>query len=142
MAVRKSSGIEKIIFSGKRKTAVAKLRVKTGGGMVFYNYVPFTELGLFHRLALLEPIRIFEREMGEKMKHDFHIKIMGGGKEAQIQAARLAIARALLGITGSDVLKKAYIKYDRNIIVQDFRRKEACKPGDSKARAKRQKSFR
>ena len=142
MAVKKSSGVEKIIFCGKRKTAVAKLRVKTGDGMVFYNYVPFTELGLFHRLALLEPIRIFEREMGEKMKHDFHLKVSGGGKEAQIQAARLAIARALLGITGSDVLRKAYIKYDRNIIVQDFRRKEACKPGDSKARAKRQKSFR
>ncbi|MFH1290445.1 MAG: 30S ribosomal protein S9, partial [Nanoarchaeota archaeon] len=57
-------------------------------------------------------------------------------------AARLAIARTLLVITGSDVLKKAFVKYDRNMIVQDSRRKEACKPGDSKARAKRQKSFR
>jgi len=39
-------------------------------------------------------------------------------------------------------LKKAFIKYDRNMIVPDSRRREPCKPGDSKARAKRQKSFR
>jgi len=54
----------------------------------------------------------------------------------------MLIARALLEITGSEVLKKAFVKYDRSIIVQDARRKEAYKPGDSKARAKRQKSFR
>ncbi len=132
----------KTIFAGKRKTAVAKLRVAPGTGNVFYNFLPHTNLGLFHKLALSEPIRIYERELGESPKHDFHVKTYGGGKEGQIQAARLAIARALLNLSGSDVLKKAYIKYDRNIIVQDARRKEAYKPGDSKARAKRQKSFR
>jgi small subunit ribosomal protein S9 len=76
------------------------------------------------------------------LKNDFHIKTKGGGKEGQIQAARLTIARALLDISGSEVLRKAYLAYDRNIIVQDSRRKEARKPGDSKARAKRQKSYR
>jgi len=134
--------VEKRIFSGKRKTAIAKLRIKPGAGKVFYNRLPTEELGLFHRLALSEPIRIFQQELGEKLSHDLHISTRGGGKEGQIQAARLAIARALLEITGSDVLKKAFVKYDRNIIVQDARRKEACKPGDSKARARRQKSFR
>ncbi|MBU0761330.1 MAG: 30S ribosomal protein S9 [Nanoarchaeota archaeon] len=134
--------LEKTIFAGKRKTAVAKLRIKPGTGKISFNYLPHEELGLFHRLALLEPIRIYQNELGEEVKYDFIIKAHSGGKESQIQAARLAIARALLAITGSDVLKKAFIKYDRNIIVQDSRRKEACKPGDSKARAKRQKSFR
>jgi len=134
--------LENMIFSGKRKTSVAKLKVKSGDGKVFYNKLTHTELGLFHRLALSEPIRIFEQELGEKLKFDFFVRTRGGGKEAGIQAARLAIARALLEITGSDVLKKAYVKYDRNIIIQDARRKEVCKPGDSKARAKRQKSFR
>ena len=134
--------IEHKIFSGKRKRAVAKMRIKQGNGMIYYNFLPYTELGLFHKLALLEPVRIFENELGEKLKHDFFVRTSGGGKEAQIQAARLTIARALLEITGSDVLKKAYVKYDRNIIVPDARRKEPYKPGDSKARAKRQKSFR
>ena len=138
----KSKPIEKTIFAGKRKTAVAKLSLKAGDGKILYNFLPHTSLGLFHKLALSEPIRIYQQELGEPLKHDFHIKTHGGGKESQIQAARLAIARALLGITGSEVLKKAFVKYDRNIIVQDARRKEAYKPGDSKARAKRQKSFR
>jgi small subunit ribosomal protein S9 len=138
----KVRSVEKTIFSGKRKTAVAKLRVKAGTGKVYFNFLPSTELGLFHKLALSEPIRIYENELGEGLKHDFYIKARGGGKEAQIQAARLAIGRALLKISGSDVLRKAYAKYDRNMIVQDARRKEPYKPGDSKARARRQKSYR
>lgn len=130
------------IISGKRKTAVAKLRLAEGTGKIFYNHLPHTELTLFHRLSLLEPIRIFQSELGEYPKHDFYITTKSGGKEAQIQAARLAIAKSLIKTTGSEVLKKSFIKYDRNMIVQDSRRKEAYKPGDSKARAKRQKSFR
>ncbi len=131
-----------LIFSGKRKTAIAKIRLKQGEGKILFNMLPHTELGLFQKLALSEPIRIYQQELGEIPKIDFYIKTHGGGKEAQIQAARLALARALLHVSGSDVLKKAYVKYDRNIIVQDARRKEAYKPGDSKARARRQKSYR
>lgn len=138
----KDFDIEKVIFSGKRKTAVAKLKVKAGTGKIFYNFMPHTELGLFHKLALSEPIRIYQKELGDDVKFDFHIKTFGGGKEAQIQAARLTIARALLSITGSDTLKNAFVAYDRNMVVQDSRRKEAYKPGDSKARARRQKSYR
>jgi len=140
--VKKPKSPEQIIFAGKRKTAVAKLRVSQGKGMIFFNHLPYTELGLFHKLALAEPLRIYQQILGEIPKYDFQIRTAGGGKEAQIQAARLAVARALLEISGSDILKKAYVNYDRNIIVQDSRRKEAYKPGDSKARARRQKSYR
>jgi small subunit ribosomal protein S9 len=129
-------------FAGKRKTAVAKVKLVEGGkGLVFYNKLPSEELNLFHRLALAEPIRIHEAELGP-LTVDIHITTQSGGKEAQIEASRLAIARALVATTGSEVLKKAYLKYDRNMIVQDFRRKETRKPGDSKARAMRQKSYR
>ena len=103
--------------------------------------MPYTELNLFHKLALSEPLKIFENVIG-KINYDISIKTSGGGKEAQIEAARLAIARALLYISNSDNLKKAFISYDRNLLVPDSRRKEARKPGDSKARAKRQKSYR
>lgn len=130
------------IISGKRKTAVAKLRLKAGSGKIFYNSLPLNALSLFHRLALTEPMRIYEQELSEESKYDFFIKTVGGGKEAQIQAARLALAKTLVQITGSDVLKKAYLAYDRNMIVQDARRKEANKPGDSAPRSKRQKSYR
>jgi small subunit ribosomal protein S9 len=129
------------IISGKRKTAVAKLRFKDGSGKIFYNGLPSNELNLFHKLALAEPMRIFEQVIGP-IKYDFTIRTLGGGKESQIQAARLTIARALLHVNPSEELKKAFITYDRNILVEDSRRKEARKPGDSKARSKRQKSYR
>ena len=132
---------DNMIFSGKRKTAVAKLRVKPGSGNISYNFLPHTELTLFHKLALLEPVKIFEQEIGD-VKYDFTIRTQGCGKEAQIEAARLALAKALVHLTSSDTLKKAYITYDRNMLVPDSRRKETRKPGDSKARAKRQKSYR
>jgi small subunit ribosomal protein S9 len=130
------------IISGKRKTAVAKLKIFPGNGIITYNHLPYEQLTLFHRLALAEPIRIYQQVLKDPLKNDFHIKTSGGGKEAQIQAARLAIAKALLHLTSSDVLKKAFIAYDRHIIVPDSRRKEARKPGDSKARANRQTSYR
>jgi len=133
---------EKQIISGKRKTAVAKLKLRPGNGQVIFNGINYSLLGLFHKLALAEPIRIYENELGEPLKHDFVIKVSGGGREAQIQAARLTVARALLKITGSDVLKKAFISYDRNMVIQDARRKEANKPNDSAPRAARQKSYR
>ncbi len=132
----------KTIISGKRKTAVAKLMMKEGKGKIFYNYLPYEELNLFHRLALAEPVRIYQSVLGDELKFDFHIKTMGGGSSGQIQAARLAIAKALLEITGSEVLRKAFIAYDRHLVVADSRRKETRKPGDSKARAMRQKSYR
>lgn len=134
--------ISKKIISGKRKTAIAKLRLVEGNGKFIYNHLPISELTLFHRLALLEPLRIYEQEVGGSLKYDFIINTKGGGKEAQIEAARLAIAKALLEITGSQVLKKAYVSYDRNMLVPDARRKEAAKPNDSAPRAKRQKSYR
>ncbi len=139
--MKNSQNILSHIISGKRKTAIAKLRMKPGSGKIFYNYLLIDELNLFHKLALLEPLKIYERELGE-LKYDIFIKTLGGGKEAQIQASRLAIANALVRATSSDTLKKAYLAYDRNMIVADSRRKEASKPGDSAPRAKRQKSYR
>jgi small subunit ribosomal protein S9 len=132
---------EKKIISGKRKTAIAKLRIEKGSGKVFFNHLPHQELTLFHRLALSEPVKIYEKELG-KLEYDLFIVTCGGGKESQIQAARLAIAKALVQVSGSDILKKSYIAYDRNMLVADARRKEANKPNDSAPRAKRQKSYR
>ena len=133
--------VKTVITSGKRKTAVAKVRVFPGNGKIYYNKIPYTELTLFHKLALLEPLKIYEQELGD-LNYDIHVKTMSGGKEGQIHAARLAIAKALVAATSSDTLKKAFLAYDRNMLIQDSRRKETRKPRDSKARAKRQTSYR
>ncbi len=129
------------MISGKRKSAIAKVRVIAGNGKVTFNGVPYQNLYFFHNLSIREPIEVFEHVMG-KMPVDLIIKTSGGGSEGQIQAARLAIAKALFKHSKSAELKKAYQLYDRNLLVADTRRKEAYKPGDSKARAKRQKSYR
>ena len=102
---------------------------------------------MINRLRIEEPIRIAKEIMGEETgKFNIFVKVSGGGKEGQIEASRLAIARALVEAAKdsgkSEQLRKAYLAYDRNLLVADTRRKEACKPGDSKARAKRQKSYR
>jgi small subunit ribosomal protein S9 len=130
-----------ITIAGKRKTAVSKAKIKPGTGIVTLNGLNINHLPLFHKLALHEPIRIYESVLGQ-LKYDISIKTSGGGKEAQVEASRLTIANALIKVTGSEVLKKAFVSYDRNMVVEDSRRKEARKPGDSKARAKRQKSYR
>ncbi len=133
---------DKIIsISGKRKRAIAKVKIKAGKGFVIYNDLPYEKLQMFHKLALSEPIRISQNILGN-FNFDMEIKTLGGGKESQIQAARLGIAKALVKFTDNLTLKKAFMDYDRHLLVADTRRKEAYKPDDSKARAKRQKSYR
>ncbi|MBM3231802.1 30S ribosomal protein S9 [Candidatus Pacearchaeota archaeon] len=127
--------------AGKRKTSVAKIKLTEGNGKVHYNNGIIENMKMFHKLSLLEPIRMYESTVG-KMPYDIYLKVVGGGKESQIQAARLAIAKSLVAVSKSSELKEAYLKYDRHMLVADVRRKEQRKPGDSKARAKRQKSYR
>lgn len=127
--------------AGKRKTSVAKIIVTEGSGKVHYNNGIIENMKMFHKLSLLEPIRMYESTIG-KMNYDLYLKVTGGGKEGQVQAARLAIAKALVALSKSTELKEAYLKYDRHMLVADVRRKEQRKPGDSKARSKRQKSYR
>jgi small subunit ribosomal protein S9 len=132
---------KKIYASGKRKSAVARAVIKTGKGKVTFNKKDYKTLQMFNRLKLEEPIRIAEHVLG-KIEFDVSIAVKGGGEIGQIDAARIAMAKAIIEFTNSEELKQAYLDYDRNLLVADIRRKEAYKPGDSKARSKRQSSKR
>ncbi len=132
---------QEIIVSGKRKTAIARAMIKEGSGNVRINKVPYSYLSNLRRMMIEEPIMIAQENLG-KMNFDIEVTIRGGGNESRIEAARLTIAKAIVAISKSEKLKKAYLAYDRNLLVADVRRKETYKPGDSKARAKRQKSYR
>jgi small subunit ribosomal protein S9 len=135
------SSVKKIIASGKRKTAIAKAEIKEGTGKVTLNKVNYENLHKFDVLRMREPLMIAEKILG-KINFDVIISVKGGGEKGQIEAARLALARAIVKFTGSTELEDEFFEYDRNLIVADVRRKEANKPGDSKARAKRQTSYR
>jgi len=133
---------EKILMiSGKRKTSIAKARVIPGNGKIIVNNMSHTNLPMMHKLLIEEPIRIAKKTL-KNIDFDVIIKIKGGGRESQIEAARLALAKALVEKTKSQPLKKAFMEYDKHLLIADVRRKEAYKPGDSKARAKRQTSYR
>ena len=131
----------RIITSGKRKTAVARAVISEGNGKVTLNKKCHEILSYLDRLKIQEPLRLAENVL-KKINFNVSIGIRGGGSQGQIEAARLALARAILKFTQSKELEKEYLSYDRGLLVADVRRKEAYKPGDSKARKKRQKSFR
>jgi len=131
----------KLIESGKRKTSIARAMIVEGTGKVTINKRNYENLQDFDRLKIKEPIAIAEQILG-KLNFDVSIVVRGGGEKSQIDASRLALARAIVSFTKSKDLANAYTEYDRNLLVADIRRKEAYKPGDSKARSKRQSSKR
>jgi len=130
-----------LVIAGKRKTAIAKASIKEGTGKVTINKIPFETLGEFKKLSIMEPIEIAKQVLG-KFNFDIDVNVHGGGQQGRIEASRLAIGKALVNFTNSTELRKAFLNYDRNLLIADVRRKEAYKPNDSKARKKRQKSYR
>jgi len=129
-----------IVASGKRKRAVARATIKEGAGKIRVNGVLLDNVEpRLLRMKLREPLLIAEKYASSI---DVSVKVFGGGIMSQGDAARLAIARGLMDFTKSNALRKEFLAYDRNLLVADIRRKETCKPNDSKARAKRQKSYR
>ena len=143
---RKTTGL---VIIGKRKTAIAKANIKEvkGGrrGIIKINKKILDVYDKFKRLYVDEAIEIAKRILGDKVyDYDISVNVKGGGAESQISAARLAIAKALVKIAkdkGTE-LEDIFFKYDKRLVVADTRRKETRKPGISKARAKRQKSYR
>lgn len=133
--------MNKIITSGKRKTAIAKATLTEGDGKLTINKKNYEHFHEFDVLRMKEPLKIAERVLGN-LNFNVAISVHGGGEKSQIEASRLALARAIVKFSNSPELEKEYLEYDRNLLVADVRRKEPNKPGDSKARAKRQTSFR
>jgi len=130
-----------LVVSGKRKTAIAKAKIKTGTGKISVNKQNIQNFGFFRGMRLEEPLTIAHQVLGD-FNFDISVTVVGGGKQGQNDAARLAIAKSIVAFTKNSELKKAYSDYDKTLLVADTRRKETRKPNDSKARAKRQKSFR
>ena len=89
------------------------------------------------RLKVKEPL-ILAQNIAKEVNIDVDVK--GGGLNSQAEAARLAIARCLAKYDKK--LENVFLAYDRHLLIADVRRKEVCKPNDSKARKKRQSSKR
>ena len=70
------------------------------------------------------------------------VTVKGGGFMAQAMAIRGAIAKALVEFSKDKKLKEKMLKYDRMLLVDDARFKEAKKPLGLGARRKKQSSKR
>ena len=131
----------KLVMTGKRKTSIAKATIAEGSGKITLNKKPVSHLPELQQLEINEPLMIAKNVLGE-LNFNINVNVRGGGIASRVEAARLAIARAIIEFTKNEDLKNAYLVYDRNLLVADTRRKEAYKPGDSKARSMRQSSKR
>jgi small subunit ribosomal protein S9 len=114
--------------TGRRKQAVARVRVRNGAGVLTVNkralddYFPSAS----HRMIVTEPLRLTTTEE----QYDVDATIDGGGIAGQAGALRLGIARALVELDPDlrDTLKKA------GFLTRDAREKESKKYGLKKAR--------
>ena len=114
--------------TGRRKEAVARVRLRPGTGQVVINGRPID--GYFtiasHRQSATEALRITQTAD----VYDVHATIDGGGVSGQAGALRLGIARALVALDEEmrPPLKKA------GLLTRDSREKERRKYGLKKAR--------
>ncbi len=114
--------------TGRRKRAVARVRVREGNGTITINKRPLEDYfpNPTHRMVLTEPLEVTE----SRESYDIDATIHGGGTTGQAGAMRLGIARALVAIDGETrpELKKA------GFLTRDAREKESKKYGLKKAR--------
>lgn len=126
---KKSSLQEYFYAAGKRKTAVARVRLFINGkGLITINGKDLADYFklLTSRGVILSPLKL----TGLAKEFDIAVKVIGGGVNAQAEAIRHGVARALL-VYKNDLrptLKKA------GFLTRDARQKERKKPGLKRAR--------
>lgn len=128
--------MKNITATGRRKTAVAQVRLLPGSGKVTVNKSPIEEYF---------PVEVYRREALRPLetsnlegKFDIFIKATGGGKSGQAGAIRLGVARALVDF---DAELRSPL-HTAGFLTRDPRMVERKKYGQKKARKRFQFSKR
>ena len=127
---------QEFIATGRRKTAVARIRMTPGNGKIdvngksFEDYFPTVPL----QNTVLQPLQAVKLTNA----YDISINTTGGGATGQAGAARLAISRALLLV---DANLRGTLKAE-GLLRRDPRMKERKKSGQPGARKRFQFSKR
>lgn len=81
---------------GRRKSAVARVRLRPGAGSMQVNGRPFEEYFLTPRDQQLarSPLKL----VGEEIAYDIVVQVEGGGPHSQAGAVELGVARALKSV--------------------------------------------
>ena len=114
--------------TGKRKMAVAQVRLSSGNGAIIINGIPYEELfpRLDHRRTIMQPLLLTENID----KYNVMVKVAGGGVSGQCGAISHGIARAL--VRANENLKPAL--RENGLLTRDARVKERKKVGLKRAR--------
>lgn len=128
--------MEENVKSGRRKTAIASVRLRPGNGKIdvngreFQNYFPVDH----QRFVALEPLNM----INAADKYDLLIRVKGGGIEGQASAVRLGLARAL--VDENEQLRHDF--KEAGFLTRDPRMRERKKYGRAGARKRFQFSKR
>ncbi|MDR4988057.1 MAG: 30S ribosomal protein S9 [Bacteroidales bacterium] len=128
--------MEVINTSGRRKTAVARLYLKPGNGIITVNkrdYKDYFTTGTLQYIVN-QPFEI----TGNQGRFDVKVNLNGGGIKGQAEALRLALSKALVEL---DAEHRPALKA-KGLLRRDPRMVERKKPGQPKARKKFQFSKR
>lgn len=128
--------VEETVATGRRKTAVASVRLRSGNGQVDINgrkleeYFPLE----IQRKTLFSPLE----KVGGNGRYNMVIRVRGGGIESQAIAIRLGLARAL--VENDENLRHEF--KTNGYLTRDSRKKERKKYGRAGARKRFQFSKR
>jgi small subunit ribosomal protein S9 len=122
--------------TGRRKSSVARVRIKTGDGKLLINKRQLSDYFAREqdRQAVLAPLKVVEAEKA----FDVFVNVRGGGTTGQSGAIRLGIARALKSYDENYIL----LLRDGGHLTRDGRMVERKKPGQAGARRRFQFSKR
>jgi small subunit ribosomal protein S9 len=124
--------------TGRRKTAIARVRIVPGEGRIMVNSKTLEDFFGGHerqKASAISPLKQLPRPMNDA---DIFVTTVGGGVTGQADAIRLGLARALVTIDGKlrPVMRKL------GFMTRDPRMVERKKPGQPKARRRYQHSKR
>ena len=128
--------MEVYIAVGRRKSAIARVRMQPGNGKVTVNKKDLLEY--FRRETLKMDIEQPLQVTDTADKFDITVTVQGGGLSGQAGAVRLGIARAILNYSEDfrPILRRS------GFLTRDPREKERRKYGLAKARKRYQFSKR
>ena len=114
--------------TGRRKEAVARVRVMAGNGAIIVNGTPYEERfpSLEHQRTISQPLLVTE----SSNKYNVVVKVEGGGVSGQSGAIAHGISRAL--VRADERLKP--VLRQNGLLTRDSRTKERKKPGLRRAR--------
>ncbi len=128
VAVKRDKISGDALGTGRRKTSVARVRIRAGSGKIMINQRPLAEFFLIDqdRRTVTDVLKV----AGQLDKLDVSIRVNGGGTTGQAGACRMGIARAL--ISYDTELFPAM--RDEGFLTRDSRMKERKKYGKHGAR--------